>query len=166
MKSILSFILTLLLFVNTAICEELSDDKKKLIDELLTITNAADIGQMFSKAIISQMTKVMKSANPDVDPRAFDIVEEEVNALIHEEVVVKNSLNAMIYPIYDKYFTQNDLAELVAFYKTPLGKKLISVTPSITQESMQVGHSWGQSLGPKIQQRVSDRLKREGIKTN
>jgi len=41
------------------------------------------------------------------------------------------------YPLYDKYFTEEDLQAMIDFYKTPTGKKTISVMPQLLQESMQ-----------------------------
>lgn len=43
-----------------------------------------------------------------------------------------------LVPIYDRYYTEEDLKELVTFYKGPVGQKAISVTPQIMQEATQV----------------------------
>jgi hypothetical protein len=40
-----------------------------------------------------------------------------------------------MYPIYDKYFSSDDLKELVAFYKSPIGEKFVKLMPQIYQES-------------------------------
>ena len=53
-------------------------------------------------------------------------------------------------PIYDKYYTEDDIKQLTDFYQTPIGKKVISNTPLIMQESMQAGQSWGQKIGEKV----------------
>ena len=69
-----------------------------------------------------------------------------------------------MYPIYHKYLTLEEIEGLIQFYKTPLGRKAISVMPKMTQEGMIAGQEWGQSIGPKFQQKVLDRFKKEGIK--
>lgn len=48
-----------------------------------------------------------------------------------------DSMVEMYVPIYRKYYTLDDLAQLCAFYETPLGKKAAAVTPRIVQEGMQ-----------------------------
>jgi hypothetical protein len=68
-----------------------------------------------------------------------------------------------MYPIYHKYLTLDETKGLIQFYKTPLGKKAISVMPKMTQEGMAAGQIWGQSMGQKIQQRLSVRFKNEGL---
>ncbi len=42
-----------------------------------------------------------------------------------------------LVPIYSKYFSENEVKDLVAFYQSPLGKKLLSVTPLVMEEATQ-----------------------------
>ena len=145
-------------------CDELTLEKKVAIKELLQVTGAIQMGELFGNAFAQQMTQVLKKSKPDIDPKAFDIIKEEVEALMHEELIVKGSLLPFMYPIYHKYLTLEETNGLIRFYKTPLGRKTISVMPKMTQEGMKAGQAWGQSIGPKFQQRVLDRFKKEGIK--
>jgi uncharacterized protein len=56
-------------------------------------------------------------------------------------------LVALIVPIYDKYYTADEIKGLIKFYESPLGKKMASALPSILSESQQAGGKWGQELG-------------------
>lgn len=38
-------------------------------------------------------------------------------------------------PIYDKYYTEDDIKQLTDFYQTPIGKKVISSTPLIIERT-------------------------------
>lgn len=49
-------------------------------------------------------------------------------------------------PIYRKYFTLSEIREMIAFYETPVGQKLATSLPAITQE----GFAAGQQLGEEI----------------
>jgi hypothetical protein len=165
MRSLL-VIVTLCYFLAPSLsyCDELNLEKKAAIKELLEITGATQMGQMLGNAFAQQMTQVLKKAKPDIDPKAFDIIQEEVESLINEELVVKESLLPYMYAIYHKYLTLEEIKGLIRFYQTPLGRKTISVMPRVTQEAIRAGQSWGQAFGPKLQQRVSDRFSKEGIK--
>ena len=158
-------IISLILFSNSLAASEIDKDKKALIATLLEQTgqSAIAMGKQFSKAFIQQMKMVLKKAKPDIDPKAFDILEEEINAIINEEVVVNGVLSGMMYPIYDKYFTNAELKQMIEINKTELGRKMLRVMPLITQESMQAGQQFGQSLGPKIKQRLAARFREAGI---
>ena len=43
-----------------------------------------------------------------------------------------------LIPIYDKYYTEEDLQALVNFNESPVGKKILEVTPKIAAETIQV----------------------------
>lgn len=106
------------LFANA---EDLTDEKKGLIDDLLRVTGAANLGEMMAATFVGQMTNALKSSPPDLDPKAYDIIAEEVNQLIHEEVSGRNVLNDMMYPIYHRHLLTSDIKELIRFYQTPVG---------------------------------------------
>jgi hypothetical protein len=50
-------------------------------------------------------------------------------------------------PVYDKYLSDDDVKGLIAFYQTPVGRKLSSVTPSMMAELQSVGEKQGEEVG-------------------
>jgi hypothetical protein len=50
-------------------------------------------------------------------------------------------------PIYDKYFSHEEIKGLIRFYETPLGQKTISVLPQLTTELMTQGRRLGEDAG-------------------
>ena len=53
-------------------------------------------------------------------------------------------------PIYDKYFTHNDIRSLIRFYDSPIGRKFIKMQPYILTESMQAGTKWSEDTLLKL----------------
>lgn len=68
----------------------------------------------------------------------------------------------VIVPIYDKHFTQTEIRKLIAFYQSPLGKKISTTLPEIQRESLDVGRSWGAQLGERVRKRAVQRLNEMG----
>ena len=64
----------------------------------------------------------------------------------------------MFYPLYDKYFTEDELRGLLAFYKSPVGQKSIEVMPALTQESIQKASDL---ILPKIEPVITEVLEEE-----
>jgi uncharacterized protein len=62
----------------------------------------------------------------------------------------------IMYPVYDKYFTESELRDIVAFYKTPTGKKTVSVMPDLFKDSMVAAQT---ALKPKIDKYIRDSKK-------
>ncbi len=161
--STFALLLTLLLSF-AGFAEDLTKEKREQIDIMLELTGADKIGRMFSEIYIRQVNQAIAQQNPNVDPRVFGLVAEEVNMMVEEHVEEKNAINNLIYPIYHRYLTLDEIKEMIAFYKTPLGKKILTTMPKITQEGMQAGQTWGKSIAPELQQRIQARFEKEGIR--
>lgn len=62
-----------------------------------------------------------------------------------------DSYVAQIIPIYQRHFTKSEVDDLISFYASPVGQKLLHELPAITQESMTM-------VVPLMQKRVQDVL--------
>lgn len=137
----------------------LTDQKKALIGELLTLTGANDFSTTMMNFYVGQMASVLKKVNPEIDQQAFVIIEEEVRAVMRE-ALAGDALNEQItYPIYHRHLSAADIQALVDFYKTPAGRRVLAALPVITEEGRRAGQAWGAELVPKMQARVLERLK-------
>ncbi len=152
-----------LFFPSPGHCDELTPEKKAAIKEMLQASGSAQMGELIGNATAQQMIQFYKKTKPDMDPRAFEIMAEEIKGVFHEEFIVKESFYPFVYPIFHKYYTMADLNDLIGFYKSPIGRKLVSVTPIITQESMKAGQEWAQDIFPSLGQMLKTRFKEEGI---
>ena len=152
------------LFTVAPLCfgDELTEKKKQVIDEMLEITGALKVGELMGAAVSNEMISAMMQQQGQVDPVVIQIVQDEVKQVMQDEFVANGFIQEMSYELYDKYFTTAELEEVVAFYKSPIGQKITSVLPQLTQESMLAGQRHAESLGPLIQQRLLARLKAEG----
>ncbi|HAJ75543.1 MAG TPA: hypothetical protein DCM64_03715 [Gammaproteobacteria bacterium] len=65
---------------------EISDEKKSAIRQLMVKTGAVAMGEQLSQLFIQQMTQSLRQARTDIPPRAFDIISEEVQAVLSEEI--------------------------------------------------------------------------------
>jgi uncharacterized protein len=167
MKKILLIIMLISpVFGMSVTAEELTDEKKQVIDELLMVTGAEKMAVMMGQATFLQFSNFIRKHNPKATTKTYQIIEAEVLKVIEDEFLIKGGLRNISYPIYHKHLTLHELKELLAFYRTPVGKKIISVLPAITQEGMLAGQTLGRSMAPRIVEQVKKRLQEEGIKLN
>jgi hypothetical protein len=61
-------------------------------------------------------------------------------------------------PIYAKHYTHDEIKGLISFYESPLGRKVTSVAPAITQEAYDVGVAHASM----VLQRFNERLRSKG----
>lgn len=60
----------------------------------------------------------------------------------------------LIVPIYAKYFSDQEIRELIRFCQTPLGQKAVKALPKISAESRQAGSALGRKLGREAMREV------------
>jgi hypothetical protein len=78
-----------------------------------------------------QLSKERASLPPDAEERMNKRTDEILKNLPIEEM-----LQAMI-PVYQKHWTKGDVDNMIAFYATPTGQKLLKDMPQTTAEAMQ-----------------------------
>ena len=61
-------------------------------------------------------------------------------------------------PVYDKLFTEQEIRDMIAFYKSPTGKRLTEVTPQL---SMELITSMMAKLTPKLQEFMKEAAESE-----
>lgn len=99
--------------------------------------------------VVSTLLDSFQKRFPSVDIELWDEFKKEIKP---------EELTTLIAPLYEKYYTEEDLDQLIAFYQSPVGKKSIQIMPQIMQESMAIGQNWGKV----IVERVTKRLKEKG----
>jgi len=132
--------------------QAISLEKRALIKELLEITEAGkSVNQIMDMMVRSELPKLVSTVlknSPFLDsdrPEIQKQLSETVSGLAvkyRDRVVKKIDVNQLIeqvsYPVYDKYFTETELRDIIGFYKSSTGKKAISMMPQILTDSMRL----------------------------
>jgi len=140
--------------------DEVSAGERKKILELMGVMGVKNITRQVSMSVAKQLAYGLKQAQPDIDRKAFEIVlsvSDEVLAARSDELMGK------MVPLYASHFTESDLDELLAFYRSPIGRKTSETMPGLMQESMELVATESQSSIPKIKDRVTEQLRKEGF---
>lgn len=105
--------------------------------------------------LISEQTRnIFTQADPTRAEEVAIVVEEIALSLAPR----RSELNNAIYRIWAAKFTEEELKELAAFYKTPLGSKLLSSIKEITGRSVQAGRAWQDGIGVEMVSLVQEEL--------
>lgn len=142
-------ILAILLLVSVSVAFGQTNSKQQKIKQLLVVTGSGNLSIQMMKSIMGSYQK----SHPQIPQEFWNNFMQEVKA---------DDLEKIIIPIYDKHFTETEIDDLVKFYNTPAGKKMIEKMPLIMQESMSAGRIWGK----EIAERVAARLKEQGYIKN
>ncbi len=132
----------------------ISAEKKSLINELLTVTEATKNSEAIMNAMSAQVQKDMLeifsqmiSTDTSIPAAQRPLVQQLVaesaqrsarrfKELFNQRINYAQMVEEVSYQVYDKYYTTEELKDLVAFYRTPTGQKTIKVMPQLFSESM------------------------------
>ena len=140
-------IVVLLIVVNHAFSQ--TPAKKENIRTVLELTGSGKLGIQ----IMQNMTAEYKKSLPTVPQEFWDEMAKEANV---------DSLIDLVTPVYAKYFSDAEILELIAFYKTPLGQKLLSTEPKAIQLSMSYMNQWAQAFGGEVNTQMRAEMRKRG----
>lgn len=116
---------------------EASLQKRADIRKLLVVTGSTEIATQ----VMDQLMASLRNVAQDLPEEFWTKFREEVKP---------TELVELLIPVYEKHLTHEDILQMLAFYESPTGQKVIRVLPAITEQSMEVGQAWGARLGEKI----------------
>lgn len=101
------------------------------------------------KATELMLAAVRARARPETPPEIWDAFEQELKA---------EHLKEWPVPLYDRYFTHDQIREFIRFYETPAGRTLGATQPALAQDSM----AQAARRGPALMKRMLERLRTGG----
>ncbi|MBM0740814.1 DUF2059 domain-containing protein [Phormidium sp. CLA17] len=146
--------------------------KRALIRELLELTQAGES----ANAILSQSLAQMEAELPKLlsgflkdSGLQGDALEKQTNdtALriiqryrerVPKVLDMKQITEQISYSLYEKFYTEAELKDVIAFYKTPTGQKVITTTPRLMSESIRLSN---QLVLPKMTNLIQEIVKEE-----
>ncbi len=145
------FIVILLLFLPITVYAENGVDRAT-VEELLEVTNVKSIvDTMYSE--IDQMLEGLATqlGISEEEQPIFKKYLTKVKASVNEEISWDKMKDPMI-ELYMKHYTEKEIRDILAFYKTDTGKSLVEKMPLVMQDSMQLSQSTFRKTLPKIQE--------------
>jgi hypothetical protein len=147
-------------------------NKDALIREIVEMTTAEGIERevttMFTRQAKKTYMQVMLDAGMFGGAEGADLtnkITESENRfsqrfkdLYAQHVDVDELIVQIYYPVYDNAFTGEELLDIVSFYRTPSGRKLMLITPQLAQQSME---RYNAMLYPQIEKIVTDIIDEE-----
>ncbi len=126
--------------------------KSKQVEELLAITDAsAMVETMYNQLEISLREMATQMGVNGAEQQVFDEYQAKMVQLMRSELnweKIKDPIKA----IYTEHFSEKQIKDMIAFYKTETGKQTLEKMPVIVQESMAVSQEAAAGIMPKMQE--------------
>jgi hypothetical protein len=150
--------------------------KKQLIAELIEVMQVRQNTQKTTEAMLAQiatrfpqMLAATSASRQDLTPEQRERVKREAaqsferfTSRFRQQVLAVYSsqdfLDKVYYPAYAKYYSEAELRDVIVFYKTPTGQKMLQVQPEFSADLMQRSF---EVVGPKLQRMTQELVQEE-----
>ncbi|MCU1716976.1 DUF2059 domain-containing protein [Pseudomonas sp. 5P_3.1_Bac2] len=112
----------------------------------LTVPVYAQVQQMFAQRFAE--TKA-------TDKAVLETYQAKANTAL-DQAVAWDKLKPDLVKLYTTSFTEQEMQDLISFYESPLGKKVLEKMPELTGRSAQLTQARLESAVPKVNQLLSE----------
>jgi len=150
----------------------LTPEKQALIQEIMVLTNAKQTTTQLVAVMMAQTEKDLPQilettfkSNPNLSGENLQQANQlasrilkRYTALLPQRLNLVQEIEQIQSAIFAKYYTEAELKDLITFYQSPTGKKVIAIMPQVMRESMQQST---ERLMPKQMQLLQEIIQQE-----
>lgn len=133
---------------------EVDERKHELIRELILLSGGDTAANQIVDLTLAQLAPAYETVVEEVLVSEVDLSDQQKQALrshlanfgrfsrtfrerFPERVDMSQLLESVYVPLYDQSFSTQELQEIVVFYRTPTGRKVVEVLPRLLQQGME-----------------------------
>lgn len=129
-----------------------------LAKQVVALKGATTMFDPVVAALIERVKAQYQQANPllskDLDEIAQKLAGEYAN---RKEDIINESVR-----LYAGEFTEPELKSIVAFYSSPIGKKIVNTEPRILDQTLKFADQWSTKLSQDMIIRFREEMKKRG----
>ncbi len=143
---------------------ELTAAKRADIKTLLEVSGVRAIPEQIANSTVQSMAGGIKQLDPKFPDKGFSVMRDALVAGMSSKIDVPGGLFEQVTLVYHNAFTAGEVAELVKFYQSTAGKKLLASQSKVNSETVQTAMKWADSIGADLDKRMDEALKKENLK--
>jgi hypothetical protein len=116
---------------------------------------------MFDPVIISVVEQT-KAALVQTNPQLTKDLNDVATQLRTEFIPKRDELMNQAAKLYADRFSEQELKDMLTFYKSALGKKMVAVEPQVLDETFNYIQQWGQRISEDVMNRFRAEMKKKG----
>jgi hypothetical protein len=126
--------------------------------EILTMKNASAMYANAVPNIVHQTKEALLQANLNYQKDLNEVAVIVAQKLAGREKEIGDGMAT----VYANEFTEQELKDLLTFYKSPLGQKLLSSEPKAIQSSMSYMNQWAQRFAETVNGEFRAEMRKRG----
>jgi uncharacterized protein len=144
----------------SAFAQAPSPEAVKAARELVTTMRLPDQYKALLPAILFRIKPVVTQERPEIE-RDFDLVAATIGDAYtpyYNEMLERAAM------VYAANFTIDEMRQAEAFFRRPIGQKLLEKWPSIAQQTAQIGQDVSRKAAEDLKLRLTEALRQKGHK--
>lgn len=126
--------------------------------ELLQVKGATSMFDPLIPGIIENTKNMILPTNPSL----FKDINEVAAKLRSELAPKRNEVVDQIARLYALKFTEAEMKEVIAFYKSPVGRKFVAEEPPVIDQGLQSAEEWSKRMADEIMNKFRAEMKKKG----
>ena len=151
---------TLLFSISTAPAQTPSPEALAVARSLISTMKLTDQYKALLPVILLSIKPAVVQGRPEIE-RDYDAMAAQI---ADAYAPYYSSMVDSAASLYASNFTVDELREIDAFYRLPVGQKLLQKSLPITQQSMQIGQDASRKAAEDLRIRLTDLLRQKGHK--
>lgn len=158
-------LILLALLISMPMAASAETKAQRLVNELLTVTNAAAMIDQMQLQVREAMRQGMQQSGLDLanlSPKERVIIERGMDDLtaVFGEMLNWENMRPYMVSLYTQVFTEEELQAQVDFYKTDAGQAVTAKMPQVLSESLVYGQRMMEQAMPRVME-ISNTMERE-----
>jgi hypothetical protein len=150
----------LLFSISTAPAQTPSPEALAVARSLISTMKLTDQYKALLPVILLSIKPAVVQGRPEIE-RDYDAMAAQI---ADAYAPYYSSMVDSAASLYASNFTVDELREIDAFYRLPVGQKLLQKSLAITQQSMQIGQDASRKAAEDLRIRLTDLLRQKGHK--
>jgi uncharacterized protein len=129
-----------------------------LAKQIVQVKNVKDVFEPIVRGVVQKNKEKFMQINfmwgKDLNEVALDVEKQYAPRL--------NDLIDQSARIYASHFTESELRDLLTFYQSPLGQKVLTQEPKVLDESMIYAGTWADNLSVEVVASMRAEMKKRG----
>jgi hypothetical protein len=162
MRCLLGVVFGVLLAVSATWAQQVTSSdvpaSKQDIDRLFVALHVRERQQLIlensHKQAKTMLNEILRKELPEASKEELSQMQKMIDEMI-DDIDKDYPMDAILkdmVPIYQRHLTKSDSDQLIAFYSSPVGQRMLRELPAVTSEAMQVSSSY---LQPRMEAAVS-----------
>lgn len=153
-----AFVFTIAMFTGLASAQEPAPSALALAKELIVLKGSTQLWDAVVPGVIEQAKGVFMQTNPALGKELNDVAAQ----LRTEYAPRASQLVDQVAQLYAKTFTEQELKDALAFYKSPLGRKIVSEEPKVLDDGFRRIQEWTNKFSEEVMGRMRAEMKKKG----